>query len=100
MATLEERKNEYDTHKIAGYDLYNSMRAQLSLGLEEGSLTTRQVLDVQKKMAPVKDELVWGDWKTALLRIEEVTPNENLSSEFIAQIKTAIQAYIVNNYKW
>ena len=100
MATLQERMTEYDAHRAAGYEYYNTIRSQLSLALGGASMTAKQVLDIQHKMDRVKNELVWGDWKNAALVVSEVTPNEHLSAEFIQQVADYIASYITDNYSW
>lgn len=100
MATLEQRKAEYDAHKEAGYDFYNTIRSELSLALEGNGLSLTRVLDIQSKMEPVKNELIWGDWKNALAVVQGIVPNENLTREFIDRIQTEISRYINNNYTW
>lgn len=100
MATLEERKTEYNTHKNAGYDFYNSVRAQLSLDMESLSVTEEQASVIANKLKRVKDELLSGDWKSALIEVHNVLPNIHLSSTRLEDIKTEIQDYITNNYTW
>lgn len=98
--TIEERMNEYNLHKEAGYNFYNLLRSQLSFELEGGIKSESAVLDIQKKVEAVKNELIWGDWKNALIKINEVAANENLTDTFIGQIRTSIEDYINNNYSW
>ena len=100
MPSLAERKLEYDTHKTAGYDYYNSMRAQQSLDVQAGTKTIEQVNDIYNKLDKVIRYVLQGDWKGALYQIDNVLPNVNCPQALIDQVKTDIQNYITNNYTW
>lgn len=100
MATLTERKLEYDLHKSEGYSFYNTIRSQLSLDMEGGSTTDAEANEISKRLREVKNELLSGDWKSALLEINKVLPNIHLTEVKLSEIKTGIQDYITNNYNW
>lgn len=100
MATLEQRKTEYDTHKTAGYDYYNGFRSQLTLDVEATTKTLEQCLIIESRFKKVSESLLNGDWKSALVHVGNVKPNVFLDQSLIDQVSTDIQNYITANYSW
>ena len=100
MATLEERKAEYDNHKIAGYDYYNTIRSQLTLDVEAGEKTLECAIQIQCRLSGVSQHLLLGDWKSAYKEVDSILSNVYCTSDIIAQVKSDIIDYITNNYSW
>jgi len=100
MATLEERKTEYDAHKIAGQDQYNIWRAQASLDIEGGSITLDSALERERVLNQVKLDVCIGDWKTALNHLHNTLPNVHVPQSYLDALISDCQTYITNNYSW
>ena len=100
MATLEERKAEYDTHKTNGLDFYNSFRSQLTLDVESGTKTLEGALAIQDRLLRVGECLCSGDWKSAYNVLDNTLGNQHCTKEIIDNMKTDILTYIQTNYTW
>jgi len=100
MASLAERKAEYDTHAIAGSDFYNTFRSQLTLDIEAGSKTLPQVLAIKNKIRCIGMELKDGDWKSAYHLASMLTSDVNFTDDMLSTMKTDIGSYISTNYTW
>lgn len=100
MATLEERKSEYELHKANGVDYYNTFRAQLTLDVEQGDKTLVCALEIQERLLRVGETLCTGDWKSAYNVLANTLPSPNCTKEIIDTMKTDIGNYITNNYTW
>ena len=100
MATLEERKLEYNTHKENGYDYYNTFRSQLTLDVESGNKTILQAIEIQQRLVPVTDMLMLGDWKSAHNSLCCILSNVHCTADMLAGIKSDIESYISTNYSW
>ena len=98
--SLESRKAEYNQHKIAGEDYYNTLRSQLTLDVEQGTRSIEQIVSIQSQLFNVSCNLFTGDWRSALLQASNLNTNEILTDEYLNQIKSDIQAYISENYSW
>lgn len=100
MATLAERKAEYEAHQVAGQDYYNSVRSQLTLDVEAGTRTLIEAVSIQQQLYWVGCNLHTGDYKSALLACNALNTNDTLTQAYLDQIKADIQTYITNNYSW
>ena len=100
MASLAERKAEYDAHAIAGSDFYNTFRSQLTLDIEAGSKTLPQVLAIKDKVRCIGMELKDGDWKSAYHLASMLTSDVNFTSGMLTDMKADLLAYISTEYSW
>ena len=100
MASLAERKAEYNAHAIAGSDFYNTFRSQLTLDIEAGSKTLPQVLAIKNKIRCIGMELKDGDWKSAYHLASMLTSDVNFTDDMLSTMKTDIGSYISTNYTW
>ena len=100
MATLEERKAEYDLHKANGLDYYNSFRSQLTIDVEQGDKTLECALEIQERLLRVGETLCTGDWKSAYNVLSNTLANKYCTKDIIDNMKTDIGNYITTNYTW
>jgi len=100
MATLAERKAEYELHKDAGWDYYNSFRSQLTLDIEAETKTQEECLAIHARMSVVGTYLQTGDWKSAYDNIIRLAPDFYCTVDIIESVKSDIIAYITENYTW
>jgi len=100
MATLAERKAEYDIHKAAGQSKYNEWRSQASIDIENGAITLESALIREQILNKVKLDVCIGDWKTALNHLSNTLPNVHLPQSYIDSLIADCNNYITNNYSW
>lgn len=100
MATLEERKAEYDIHKTAGSSQYNEWRSQASLDIEAGLITLESALERERVLNQVKLDVCIGDWKTALNHLNNTLPNVHVPQSYLDSLISDCETYITNNYSW
>ena len=100
MATLAERKAEYEQYQIDGTDLYNTIRSQLTLDIESGLITLTDAISIQSQMHEVGSNLLTGDFKSAYQSCIALNVNSTLTQARLDSIKTEIGNYITANYTW
>ena len=100
MASKEEIKAEYATHKTNGIDFVEDYRAQLGADVSNGVISENDAIEQYTELKIVFNFIKEGDWKNASKYLGSMLSTMYCSMEIIVGIKASVDTYITNNYSF
>jgi len=88
----------YVKHKKEGEIYFDNLRSMLVADYIGQIKTTDDVFDIEDRLEPVLNQLIRGNWMTALHILEGVQVAGSLTQEYYDQISADLTDYITNNY--
>lgn len=87
-------KIKYERRQKDGVSAYLTIMAEFRLNETPRSVNK----NLENKLRTVRDELINGQWITALEQLDEITPQGDLTDEIYDRIHLSIDTYIQNKF--
>jgi hypothetical protein len=100
MASKEEIKAEYVTHKSNGIYFVEDYRAQLGADVSNNVITENDAVEQYSALNIPLNFIKDGDWKNASSYLETMLSTVFCSIEIIKQMKSDVDTYITDNYSF
>lgn len=88
---------KYQTRKIDGEKAFLSLAADLRIKKISGEIDEVTFNSIEEILLPVRSEVVLGQWKTALNKLNEINP-QSIGVDLYSKIQNTLQNYILENY--
>jgi len=89
--------NRYLKRKTDGENAYLMLSAEFRMAKLSGQISEQAHLYIENLLKPVRDEIMFGQWKEAL-RLLEAFGVEQVGSELYNRLHLQISDYITENY--
>lgn len=94
---LQLETEKYLRRKLDGEKMFLTFAAELRLAKLSEAIDSQTFDVIEDLLVPVRNEVVLGQWKTALRKLQEINPT-SIGNELYAKIETTISDYILINY--
>lgn len=88
---------KYQARKIDGEKAFLSLAADLRIKKISGEIDEITFNSIEEILLPVRSEVVLGQWKTALNKLNEINP-QSIGVDLYNKIQNTLQNYILENY--
>lgn len=94
---LRLETEKYHIRKSDGEASFLLFAANLRLKKLSGEIDENTFNVIEELLLPVRSEIVLGQWKTALKKLQELNP-QSIGVDLYTSIETTITTYISTNY--
>ena len=96
LLTLKKESDSYINRMTDGKKMYAEISAEFRLAKLSGMITEEQHEAIEDALIPVRNEVLAGQWISALQKLEEI--GVSVGSELYQRLHTQITNYINENY--
>lgn len=94
---IKLESERYYARKVDGEKSFLFLAADLRLRKISGEIDEVTFNSIEEILLPVRSEIVLGQWKTALKKLQEINP-QSIGVELYNKIQNTVQNYILENY--
>lgn len=94
---IEREVEKYKMRKLDGEKAFLELAGEIRVKKLIGLITEEEFLNLEQVLFPVRTEITLGQWKSALINLEQIDP-ALIDQDLFVKIQSRINDYILKNY--
>lgn len=94
---VEREVEKYKMRKLDGEKAFLEFAGEIRVKKLLGLITEEEFLNLEQVLFPVRTEITLGQWKSALINLEQIDP-AHMDQDLFVKIQSRINDYILKNY--
>jgi hypothetical protein len=94
---VEREVEKYKMRKLDGEKAFLEFAGEIRVKKLLGLITEEEFLNLEQVLFPVRTEITLGQWKSALINLEQIDP-AHMDQDLFVKIQSRISDYILKNY--
>lgn len=94
---VEREVEKYKMRKLDGEKVFLEFAGEIRVKKLLGLITEEEFLNLEQVLFPVRTEITLGQWKSALINLEQIDP-AHMDQDLFVKIQSRISDYILKNY--